>query len=59
MKTKEIAIEARDIETVLLEHGVENYTLPDDDAEATTALVTDVQEAALLNDKRVTYLSEL
>ena len=56
---KQIAIEAADIETVLAAHGITEYTLPDDDAEATEATVTEAQMKALTADDRVTYISEL
>jgi len=56
---KQIAIEAADIEEVLAAHNVTEYTLPDDDAEATEATVTDAQLAGLTADSRVTYISEL
>jgi len=55
-----IAIETNvDVEEVLNAHGVTDYTLPDDDTEATEATVTSEQAKALENDNRVTYISEL
>lgn len=59
-KRIEVAIETTttDVEKVLREHGISDYTLQDS-GEATCALVTVEQEAALIDDERVTYLSEL
>ena len=57
---KQVAIETNvDAEEVLNAYGITEYTLPDDDGEATEATVTEAQMKALSTDNRVTYISEI